>query len=180
MWTRSDPELLLLQIDLFVSVLGDAGANLGRSLACLGHGKGIERLLGARGALGAMQTFVAAAQAGVAESSIAAAVARKLVKHVSDLGRLLINVHLPWIAEVFASQLRARQHRRQRFHLERSCWVIGWNVIGGIRPLRIAGSCNGEDSKAQDPVFYSKSHIWRSQVHFSPDAERSEICHSAP
>ena len=53
-------------------------------------------------------------------------------------------------------------------------------IIGGIGPLCIAGSCNGEDSKAQDPVFYSKSHIWRSQVHFSPDAERSEICSTPP
>ena len=45
----------------------------------------------------------------MAESPIAAAVAGKLVEHVSDLDRLLINMHLPGIAEVLAVQLRARQ-----------------------------------------------------------------------
>ena len=51
-WTN----LLLVQIDLLVLVAGDAGANLGRSLAQLGLRVGVEPFLGAGGALGSVQS----------------------------------------------------------------------------------------------------------------------------
>lgn len=70
-----------------------------------------------------MQPLVTTAQAGVPKSAVATAVAWKLVEHVADLRRLLIDVHLPGIAEVFARQLRSRQKWRQRGDLE---GAAGW------------------------------------------------------
>ena len=93
----------LFQIDLLVLVPGNGGADLRRLLAELGLLIGEEAFLGAGGALGPVQTFKTAAQAGVAQGPIAAAVAGKLVDHAADLSHLLINVLLPGISEVLPS-----------------------------------------------------------------------------
>src|SRR5580704_10146085 len=94
--------LLLFEIDLLVRVLSDAGADLGRRLSGLGHCVSVESLLRAGGALRPVVALEATAQAGVSQGAVAAAVAGKLVEHIPDLRGLLIDVHLPGIAEVFA------------------------------------------------------------------------------
>ena len=83
----------------------DGVANLGHGLAQLELPGGEEGLFGAGRALGTVQPLVATAQAGVAQRAVAAAVAGKLVEHVAHPGRLLVDVHLPGIAEVLAGQL---------------------------------------------------------------------------
>ena len=75
----------------------NAGTDLRGSLAQLGLLVRVKALFGAGGALGSMEGFKAAAQAGVAESTVAAAVAGKLVGYVSDLRNLLIDMDLPWV-----------------------------------------------------------------------------------
>jgi hypothetical protein len=63
---RRRPGLLLLQVDGFVVVAGDAGANLSGRFPELRLLVGVEAFLGAGGALGAVQPLKATAQAGVA------------------------------------------------------------------------------------------------------------------
>jgi hypothetical protein len=99
--------LLLFEVDLLVRVLRNSSADLGGSLAGLGHGVGVERLLRACGALGAVVALVAAAQARVAKRPVAAAIARKLVYNAADLCGLLVDVHLPGVLEVLAGELCA-------------------------------------------------------------------------
>ncbi len=128
---------------------------------------GEEGLLGAGGALGAVQPLIATAQAGVAQGAVAAAVAGKLVEHVAHLGRLLVDVHLPGIAEVLAGQLRARQDRRQCAHLERGGGVVGRHIVGRVRPLRIAGCCDGEDSQTENPAALASNSSSKSPLPLS-------------
>jgi hypothetical protein len=45
------------------------------------------------------------------QCAITAAIARKLIGYIADFGDLLINMHLPGIAEVFASELVAGEDR---------------------------------------------------------------------
>src|ERR1035438_1095298 len=70
--------LLLFQINRLVVVPGDPCANRGRCLALLCQAIGVERFLGAGGAFRPVQPLIATAQAGVAKSAVATAVAGKL------------------------------------------------------------------------------------------------------
>src|SRR5580704_10847304 len=72
------PLLLLFEIDRLVFVAGDALANLGGGLACFVLREGIEGFFRAGGTFRAVQTLIAAAQTGVAESAVTTAVAGKL------------------------------------------------------------------------------------------------------
>src|SRR5437899_702052 len=85
----------LFQVDAFVFVPGDGGADLRRALAQLGLLIGEKAFLGAGGALRAVKRFEAAPQAGMTESAVATAIAGKLVNHAADFGGLFINVDLP-------------------------------------------------------------------------------------
>ena len=60
-------------------------------------------------------------------------------RHVAHLGRLLVDVDLPGIAEILAGELIARHNGRKRREFERSGGMVGGNIVGGVRPLRIAG-----------------------------------------
>ena len=142
--------LLLLEVDLLVGVLGNAGADLGRRFACFRHGVGVERLLRTGGALGAVIGLVTAAQASVAKRAVAAAVAGELVDHGSNLDSLLIDVHLPRILEMLAGQFGAGKDGRQCGDLERRRGVVRRNVFRGVRPLSIAGSGDSEHGDAQE------------------------------
>jgi hypothetical protein len=160
--------LLLLEIDVLVDVLGDTGADLGGSLAGLGHGVSIEGLLRAGGALGAVQTLITTAQAGVAESAVATAVAGELVNHVTYFGGLLIDVHLPGIAEVFTSKPGSGEDRRQRADLERSGGMIGRDLVCRVGPLRVADGGDGEDGETEDKAAIGQDHFRM----LSPDYSR--------
>src|SRR5258708_24292771 len=91
--------LLLFQVNRLVLVPRDGCAYLSRRLAQLGLLIGVEAFLRASGALRPVHALKAAAQAGVAESAVAATVARQLVNHVADLRDLLVDVLLPRILE---------------------------------------------------------------------------------
>ena len=161
---------MLLEIDGFVVVPGDAGANLRGRLTLLCQAVGVERFLGTRGALGAVQTLVATAQAGVAKSPIAAAVAGKLVEDVADFARLLIDVHLPGITEILAGQLGAGEDGRQSAYLQGCGRVIGGNFVCRIGPLGIAGEGDSKDGKKQAPTLLgARDHKTNSLCqHFRP------------
>ena len=85
----------------------------------------------------------------MAQGAVATAVAGKLVEHVADLDRLLVDVNLPGVAEVLAGQLRAGEDRRQGAHFERGGGVIGGNIVGRVGPLRIAGRGDGKDGQTR-------------------------------
>src|ERR1035437_22880 len=144
--------LLLLQINALVLVADNGGANLSRSLAQLGLLVSKEAFLGAVGTLRAVRGLIATVQASVAQGAGAAAIARKLVDNAADLDRLLISVHLPRIAKVFASKLLAGENRRQGAHLERRGGMVGGNIVGRVRPLCIAGRGNGTGSQSENPA----------------------------
>src|SRR3569833_855458 len=135
--------LLLLQVDLLVGVLRDAGTDFSGGLACLGHGIGVEGFLCAGGALGAVVSLIATAQAGVAESAIATAVAGKLVVVVADLCRLLVDVHLQRVLKMLAGELGAGEDWRKGRDFERSGRVVCRNLVGGMRPLCVTGCGEG-------------------------------------
>ena len=105
--------LLLVEVDGLVFVAGDGFADLGWVFAEFGLLVGEEALLGASGALGAVQAFKAAAQAGVAEGAVAAAVAGELVGDAGDFSYVLIDVDLPGVAEVVSGKFGAGQEGRQ-------------------------------------------------------------------
>jgi hypothetical protein len=96
---------LLFEVDRFVLVAGDAGADLGGRFAQPGLLVGVEALLGAGGAFSAVERLKATAQAGVAQRAIAAAVAGQLVGHAADFGNVLVDMHLPGITEVGTGEL---------------------------------------------------------------------------
>ena len=100
---------MLLECDAFVVAVGDAGADFGGGLALPGHAISVDAFFGAGGALGAVQALKAAAQAGVAEGAIAAAVAGQLIKDVPDFCGLLVDMNLPGILEVRACELSTRK-----------------------------------------------------------------------
>jgi hypothetical protein len=125
-------ELLLFKIDLLVSMLRNAGTDLRRCLSSFGHCVSVEGLLSASRALSAVIAFVATPQAGVAESPVAATVARELIEHSADLRGLLVDVYLPGILKVFASKLRTRKDWRESRDLQRSSRVVCRNFIGRI------------------------------------------------
>ncbi len=64
--------------------------------------------------------FKAAAQAGVAQGAVAAAVAGKLVGHVAYLGNLLVDMGLPRVAKVGPGQLGSSHDGRERCDMQRS------------------------------------------------------------
>ena len=111
--------LLLIEIDGLVVVARDAGANLRGCPASFGLVVGVEAFLGAGGALGAVQVFIATVQAGVAEGAIAAAVAGQLIDDAGNLRGQLVDANLPVVAEVRARQLRSVKNRRQCTYVER-------------------------------------------------------------
>jgi len=137
--------LLLVEVDGFVLVARDAGANLRGRPSCLSFEIGVEAFGCADGALGAVDRLIATVQAGVAQGTIAAAIARQLVNDAGDLGRELIGPHLPVVTEVGAGQLLARKDRWDRVNIERRRGVIGGNVVGRVGPLRITGRSEGEN-----------------------------------
>jgi hypothetical protein len=151
--TTCDFSLLLLQVDGFVVVPRDADANLDWRLTLLGQAVGVERFFGTGGALGAVKPLIATAQAGVAKSPIAAAVAGKLVEDVADFARLLIDVNLPGITEILAGQLGAGEDGRQSADLQGCGGVIGGNFVCRIGPLGIAGEGESKDGKKQAPTI---------------------------
>ena len=111
--------LLLVEINRFVLVAGDAGANLRGGPSGLGFVVGVEAFLGAGGALGAVGVFIATVQAGVSERAIATAVARKLIDDTTGLGRQLVHPHLPVIAEIRPGQLSPVENGRHGLDIER-------------------------------------------------------------
>lgn len=142
------PALLLLEIDLFVGVLCDAGTDLCGRLSGLGHGVGVEGFLRAGGALRTVQTLVATAQAGMSQGPVASAIAGELIEHVTDFPGLLVDVDLPGVAEILTGQFRARQHGGKRGDLERSRRVVRRHIVGGVRKLCIADGGYREDGEA--------------------------------
>jgi len=144
--------LLFFEVDRLEFVAGDALANLGRGLACFVLREGIEGFFGAGGTFRAVQTFIATAQAGVAESAIAAAVAGELVEQVADLRSLLIDMPLPGILEVLAGELCAGKDGRQGRHLQGCGWMVGGHVIGRVGPLGVAGGGKDKYAKRQNPT----------------------------
>ena len=121
--------LLLVEVDLLVVKSGNAGPDLRGSLAEPGLLVGVETFLGAGGTLGTVEALKATAQAGVAEGTVAAAVAWQLVDHAGDLCHLLVHVDLPRILEVFAGELRSRQDWRQGADFERGGGMIGGDIV---------------------------------------------------
>jgi len=148
--------LFLFEIDGFVFVSRDAGANLRGGPSLLRLLVGVEAFLSAGGALGGVRGFIATVQAGVAQGAIAAAIAWELVDDARDLGRELIGVHLPRVAEVRSRQLGAVENRRQGVDIERGGGVIGGNVVGGVGPLRVAGGSEREDCQRPGPTALEK------------------------
>ena len=102
-----------LEINTLELVPVDCFANLGRGLSEFGLLIGEEPLFGAGRALGAVEPFKAAAEAGMAESAIAVAIARQLVEDVSDLRGLLVDMDLPGEAEVVSGEAGSGENRRQ-------------------------------------------------------------------
>src|SRR5208283_4319151 len=151
-WYELRRTLLLFEVDLFVLVASDAGADLGGRPSGLGLEIGVEAFGGADVALGAVDGLVAAMQAGVAEGPVAAAVARQLINDARDLRRQLIGAHLPVVAEVRSLELRAVEDGRNGLDVERRGRVIGRNVFGRVRPLRIAGGGECGDGQTKDPA----------------------------
>ena len=96
---RLSAELLLFQIDRLIRMGCNSGADLHGGLTEPGLLVGIDAFLGAGGALRSVEGFKAAAQAGVAEVAVAAAIAWELVNYVAYLSRILIDMDLPRIAE---------------------------------------------------------------------------------
>ena len=105
--------LLVFEDDGLVFVAGDCGADLGWGFAEFGLLGGEEAFLGAGGALRAVEGLKATAKAGMAEGPVTAAVAGELIDDVAHFGGLLVDVDLPWVAEVFAGQFGAREDGRQ-------------------------------------------------------------------
>lgn len=146
--------LFFLQIDRFVVVAGDAGANLRGRPTGLGFVVGVKAFLGAGGTLGAVRIFIATVQAGVAERAIAAAVAGQLIDHAGNLRGQLVYARLPVVLEVRPGQLRSVKNRRQCADAERRGWVVGGNVFRRIRKLRIAGRGDREDGQGLNPAAF--------------------------
>jgi len=138
-------------------VTGDAGANLGRGLAEPGLLVGVKAFLRAGGALGAVQSLKATAQAGVAQRAVAAAVAGELISDVADLGNLLVDMHLPGITEVVAAEFCAGEDGRQRADLERGRGVVGGHVAGRVGPLRVAARGERKDGQAENPAIAERA-----------------------
>jgi len=101
--------LLRFQRDLFVLVALDSGSDLHGGLAQSGLLVSEESFFSAGGAFGAVESFKAASQAGVAQSAVATAITGELVEHARYLRRLLIGMHLPWVPEIVAAKLSATQ-----------------------------------------------------------------------
>src|SRR5208283_1506075 len=175
--------LLLVEIDAFVLMARNAGADLRGSPSLLCFLIGVKAFLGAGGTLSTVCSLVAAAQAGVAQGAVAAAIARQLVDHVTNLGRQQIGMHLPGVAEVLACQLRAVENRRQGVDVKRRRGVIGGNVVSRVRPLCITGRCERENSQAQRPAalnwmlhqFYSTAKSEIRDKRSAVRGQRSEI-----
>ncbi len=130
----------------------DGRANLRRGLAQLGLLVGEKSLLGADVALGRVRGLIATAQAGVAQGTVTAAIARQLINDATNLGSQLIGMQLPGVTEVFARQLRAVEYRRQCVDVERRRGVISGNVVRRVGPLRITGRGERENSQAPRPT----------------------------
>jgi hypothetical protein len=157
---------LLLEVDALVLMPRDSRANLLGRLSQLRLLVGVEAFLGAGRALGPVQRFEAAPQAGVAQGTVAAAVARELVDHTAHLGHLLIHVDLPGKAEILAGQLVSRHNRGQRGEFQRSRRMVGRhvNVIGGVGELGVAGHRGrGSDQSQNQPALDQVLHAKLSQ-----------------
>ena len=76
-----------------------------------------------------MQSLETTSETGVAQCTIAATVAWKLIDHISYLGRLLINVDLPGVAKVLTGELGTGKDGRQRAEFEWSGRVISRNIV---------------------------------------------------
>src|SRR5215469_5371361 len=149
---NSEMGLLLFEVDGLVRVVGDALADLGGGLAKLRLLVGVEAFLGAGRALGAVQRLETAAEAGMAQGFVAAAVAGKLVGDAGDPGHLLVDVRLPRVAGVVASELAAGQDRRERAHFERGRGVVGRHVVRRVGELGIADDCEDGDGDTEKPA----------------------------
>ena len=145
-------DLLLLEVDALEGMVFDGVADLCWGLAEPGLLIGVEGFLGAGGALGAVVALKAATQAGVSEGAIATAITGELVEHAADFGGLLVDVHLPWVAETLAGEPGAAEDGRQGADLERSGSVISRDLVGRVGPLGVAGSGEKDGGKGQDPA----------------------------
>jgi len=126
------PGSLFFEGDALVVVVGNGGADLGWRLAEFSLPIGDEALFGAGGALGAVESFKATAEAGVAKGAITTAVAGLLVEDAGDLGGLFVDVFLPGVAKVFSGQLGTREDRRQGSDFKGRGGVVGRDFVGGV------------------------------------------------
>ena len=114
---------------------------------------------GAGSAFGAMQVFKTTAQAGVADGPVAAAVAGQLIQDTGNLGRILIDLHLPGQLKIDAGQLLAVQNRWQLC----VCWrwrrVECRKIDGRIGPFGMAGNADKCDDKGQPNTATHRSSI---------------------
>jgi len=64
------------------------------------------------------------------------------------------------IAEVGSRELGAMKQRRDGLKIQRGRGVIGRNVVGRVRPLRVAGYGEGENGQSNGPTGCDRmSHI---------------------
>src|ERR1700722_15052492 len=68
----------------------------------------------------------------------------------------MIHAHLPVVLEVSSCQLCAVKNGRQCMDTKRRRWMVGGNVFGGIRPLRVAGGGEREDGQGPDPAGFEE------------------------
>jgi len=157
--TTRELSLLLFEVDAFVVVARDAYADLGGSLAGLGEPVRVESFFGACGALGAMQALITASQTCMAQRAITTAVTGELVERIADVGGLLVDMHLPRVAEIVACKLRPGENRRKSADLQWRSGMVGGDFVGGVGPLRVTCGGESENRKRQDPaVFHDVLH----------------------
>ena len=153
----SNPRRLFLgEVDGFVFVAGDAGADLRGRPTGLGFVVSVEALCSADVALGGMRRLIATVQTGVAQGAVAAAIARQLINDAGDLDRELIGAHLPVVAEVGTLELSAMENGRNGMDIERRRWMVGGNIVSRVGPLRVARSSERENRQSPDPAALEK------------------------
>src|SRR6185437_12693599 len=101
------------QLDFFVLMPLNSGANLLCRPSLLRHLVGVSSLLRAGRALSTMESRKTTAQAGVAKCAITSAIAGQLIEHDRNFRRLFVDFYLPGIAEIGSGKLLARKDRRQ-------------------------------------------------------------------
>ena len=148
--------LLVFQVDGLVFVAVDGLADLGRRLAELGLLVSEQPFFGAGGALSAVQSLETTAQTRMTQGTVASAIAGELIRHVADFRHILIDVNLPRVPEVLASELVVGKDRRQGTDFERRGGMVRRNIVSGIRVLGITGDGEGKDTQCESPTALEK------------------------